>query len=63
MGVCHLKVMILRNSFAVSDPGADDMSGKPFGKFGLPRRAEIVEQPRSGRQTGAANDAVQLWPI
>jgi len=49
MGIRDLAIMILGNSFAVAQPVADDVGGKPLGQFRLSGAPQVVEQFRPRR--------------
>ncbi|MCH8270020.1 MAG: hypothetical protein IH985_02255 [Planctomycetes bacterium] len=60
--IVDLEVVVRRHRLGVSQPLADDVDRKPLHQLRLAARPQIVEQPRPGLQTGAADDPVQLDP-
>jgi hypothetical protein len=56
----RLQIVLAGDLWAVAHPLADDVGGIGFLKLGLPRRSQIVEDPRPRCQAGPFDDPRQL---
>jgi hypothetical protein len=60
IGICHLEIMLARNSDAVTQPRTNNMRRVLGREFLLSRRSETMEQAGPGFEPGSPNNAEEL---